>query len=215
MPGMQRRLIEVVSTQAGGNPSQAIIRWREYLPKEGDVARRHIACQGSSGVTWGDPVNITATMNADSHPFSRIANVTRGDRGRGGGGGGDTDELGADPNWHWMKVTENTSPTRADRLVYNHTPDDKWRTTRPFGINHREDPQKKHPGGMTVHLDRNTVDLATHEGVWGDKCAERVEGEDVVLSYSDGSMKEAGSFGSGAWYVKGGTLRYSHKEFPG
>ena len=42
-----------------------------------------------------------------------------------------------------------------------------------------------------------------------------MEGEDVVLSYSDGPEKEAGTFGSGDCHVKGETLRYSHKEFPG
>ena len=91
----------------------------------------------------------------------------------------------------------------------------RWAATRPFGINHREDPEAKHPDGMTVHLDYGTDDLTTHEGDWDDKCAKRVGGKDVVLSYSDGSVKEAGASGSGAWHVKGGTVRYPHKEFPG
>ena len=60
---------------------------------------------------------------------------------------------------------------------------------------------------MIVHLDGNTEGLATHEGACGDKCVERVEGEDVVISYSDGPLKEAGAFGSGAWHVKGGIPR--------
>ena len=91
----------------------------------------------------------------------------------------------------------------------------RWKATSPFGINHREDPETEHPDGMNVHLDGGTEDLATHEGDWDDKCAKRVEEEDVVLSYSGGSVKEAGTFGSGGWHVKGGTLMYSHKEFPG
>ena len=37
----------------------------------------------------------------------------------------------------------------------------------------------------------------------------------MAISYSGGSAKEAGTFGSGAWYIKGGTLRYSSREFPG
>ena len=44
---------------------------------------------------------------------------------------------------------------------------------------------------------------------------ERVEGEDVALSYSDGSVKEAGTFGPGAWHIKGSTMKYSHREYPG
>ena len=97
-----------------------------------------------------------------------------------------------------MKVTENTSPIGADRLVYDHTPDDKWKTTGPYGINHREDPQTEHPDGMIVHLDGNAEDLATHGGVWDDKCVERVEGENVILSYSDGSVKGGGNLRLGS-----------------
>ena len=46
MPGMPKRLIEVVSTQAGDNPSQAIVRGWEYPPKESDVVRRYSTRQG-------------------------------------------------------------------------------------------------------------------------------------------------------------------------
>ena len=67
---------------------------------------------------------------------------------------------------------------------------------------------------MIANSGGGTDDLATHEGDWDDKCVEPVEGEDVVLSYSDGHLKEAGAFGSGAWHVKGGTPRYTHKELP-
>ena len=85
MPGMQRRLIEVDSTQVGNSPSQAIIRGWEYLPKESDVPkrpRRYSARLGSSGVTCGGPRGIAATLNADSYPLFRVANVAWG----GGGG---------------------------------------------------------------------------------------------------------------------------------
>ena len=99
--------------------------------------------------------------------------------------------------------------------MYEHSPEIGWRKTRPYGVNHREDPEVEHPNGMSVRLDGDAEDLATFDGGWDDKCVERVEGEDVVLSYSDGSVKEAGTFGSGAWHIKGGTMRYSHKEFPG
>ena len=40
MPNMEKRLIGVVSTQAGEDPAQAIIRGWEYLPEEKDVARK-------------------------------------------------------------------------------------------------------------------------------------------------------------------------------
>ena len=64
-------------------------------------------------------------------------------------------------------------------------------------------PETEHPDGMIVHLDGDAEDLVTHEGAWDDKCVGRVEGEDVVLSYSDGPVKETGTSGSGAWHVKG------------
>ena len=91
----------------------------------------------------------------------------------------------------------------------------RWAATRPFGINHREDPETEYPDGITVHLDGDTEDLAPHEGVRDDKCVGRVEGGDVVLSYSEGPVKEVGTFGSGRWRAKGGTLLYSYKELPG
>ena len=37
----------------------------------------------------------------------------------------------------------------------------------------------------------------------------------MVLSYSDWPVKEAGAFGSGALHTKGGTMKYSRKEYPG
>ena len=97
--------------------------------------------------------------------------------------------------------------------MYEHIPEDRWTATRTFGVNRREDPETEHPDGMTGHLGGDMDDLATNGGDWGDKCVERVEGEDVVLPYSDGPVKGVGTFCSGACHVKGGTLRYSHKDF--
>ena len=57
-----------------------------------------------------------------------------------------------------MKVAENTSLAGADRLVYEHTPEDRWKATRPFGINHREDPEAEHPDRMTVRPGGGTGD---------------------------------------------------------
>ena len=37
----------------------------------------------------------------------------------------------------------------------------------------------------------------------------------MVLSYSDSSVKESGTIGSGAWHVKGCSLSYSHKKYQG
>ena len=41
------------------------------------------------------------------------------------------------------------------------------------------------------------------------------KGEDGLLFYSDELVKEAGTFGSGARHLKGGTMKYSHTEHRG
>ena len=55
---------------------------------------------------------------------------------------------------------------------------------------------------MSISTEIRTTWPGAHGGDWDNKCVERVEGEDVVLPYSDGSVKEAEIFGSGAWHVK-------------
>ena len=65
---------------------------------------------------------------------------------------------------------------------------------------------------MVVRLNGDDNDLVTSEGGWDNDCVERVHGKDVVISYSGGSVKESGEFGSGAWHIKGGTMKYPHKE---
>ena len=84
MPNMKKRLIGVVSAQVGDDPSQAIIRGWEYLPKESEVTGRYSALLGASGLTRGNPREITTTLNGNSHPFFRVANVAWGGRGDGG-----------------------------------------------------------------------------------------------------------------------------------
>ena len=36
-----------------------------------------------------------------------------------------------------------------------------------------------------------------------------------MLSYSDGPVKDSEAIGSGVWHVKGYSLTYSHREYPG
>ena len=52
-------------------------------------------------------------------------------------------------------------------------------------------------GGIATAAEFSELVLAGVEGEWNADCVERIEGEDVVLSYSDGSLREAGTFGSG------------------
>ena len=80
---------------------------------------------------------------------------------------------------------------------------------------YREDSSKPETHKLAVGLDGAESDLTVSDGKWDDKCAEQEDGQDTVLSYSGGSMKDCGTIGSGAWHVKGCSLAYSHTEYPG
>ena len=68
---------------------------------------------------------------------------------------------------------------------------------------------------MRVRLGGAAPDMVKSQGDWGEDCVEVDGGREVVLSYSDGSVKESGTIGSGAWHVKGCPLSHSHQEYPG
>ena len=91
----------------------------------------------------------------------------------------------------------------------------KWRKARPYGINYREDSSKPGTHKLVVRLDGTEDDLTVSDWKWDVKCVEQEDGQDTVLSYSDGSMKDCGTIGSGVWHVKGCSLAYSHREYPG
>ena len=67
---------------------------------------------------------------------------------------------------------------------------------------------------MRVRLDGGTPDMIKSQGNWSEDCVEIDGGKEVVLSYSDGSVKDSGTIGSGACHVKGCSLWYSHQEYP-
>ena len=77
----------------------------------------------------GHPGKITATLNGGAHPFFRMANVTRGDKGVGDKPA--IGELGGSPAWNWMRVAENTFPAGANRHVYEHVPEGGWERHGP------------------------------------------------------------------------------------
>ena len=92
---------------------------------------------------------------------------------------------------------------------------DKWREARPFGIDYREDSSKPNTHKLIVRLDSTADDLTDSGGTWDEKCIEKEDGQDTVVSYSGGSMKDCGTVRSGAWRVKGCSLAYSHRGYPG
>ena len=61
---------------------------------------------------------------------------------------------------------------------------------------------------MQVRLDGGATDVVKSQGNWSDECVETEGGEEVVLTYPDGSVKESGTTGSGARHVKGCSLSY-------
>ena len=79
----------------------------------------------------------------------------------------------------------------------------KWRETRPFGIGYRGNSSKPDTHDLIVRLDGTADDLTDSNGTWDENCVETEGGQDTVLSYSDGPVKDSGTAGSGTWHVKG------------
>ena len=73
-----------------------------------------------------------------------------------------------------------------------------WRTTRPYGIDYKEDSSKPHTHDFIVRLDGTPGDLTDSDWAWNANCVEHEDGLDPVLSYSGGSVKDPGAAGSGA-----------------
>ena len=51
------------------------------------------------------------------------------------------------------------------------------------------------------------------QGDLNEDCVGMGNGKEVVLSYSDGSVKDSETSGPGAWHVKGCSLSHSHREY--
>ena len=99
-----------------------------------------------------------------------------------------------------MTTSENQYMAPKD---YYPVAEDKWRKTRPFGIDHREDSFKPDTYDLIVHIYGTANDLTDSNGTWDENCVETEGGQDTVLSYSDGPVKDSGTAGSGTWHVKG------------
>ena len=97
---------------------------------------------------------------------------------------------------------------------YRSDKEKEWRKARPCGIDYKEDYSKPKTHNMKVRLDGGAADMVKSQGDWSDDCVETEDGRQVVLSYSDGSVKYCGTTGSGAWHVKDYSLSYSHQEYP-
>ena len=93
-----------------------------------------------------------------------------------------------------MSEHEKTDP----QTYYRPDKEKEWRKARPYGIDCKEDYSKPETHGMRVRLDGGTPDMIESQENWSEGCVEMGGGKEVVLSYSDGSVKESGTTGSGA-----------------
>ena len=101
------------------------------------------------------------------------------------------------------------------QLYYRPNREKEWRTARPYGIDYKGGFSRPKTHNMKVRLDGGATEMTKSQGNWSDECAETEDGQEVVLTYSDGSVKESGTIGSGAGHVKGCSLSHSHQEYPG
>ena len=113
-----------------------------------------------------------------------------------------------------MELDGNSRKPVQSTKDYPHVPDGAWKTTRPYGIDYKEDSSKQATHDLKVRLGGTPDDLIDSRGVWKENCVEKEDGLDTVLSYSAGSVKDSGRTGSGAWHVKGCFLVHSHEGTP-
>ena len=105
------------------------------------------------------------------------------------------------------------------QLHYRPGREKEWRTARPYGIDYKEDYSRPKTHDMKVCLDGGATDMIKSQENWSDECVETEGGKEVALTYSDGSVKENGTIGPGAWHVKGCSLSssvstHSSLQFP-
>ena len=69
--------------------------------------------------------------------------------------------MGGKLQWNWMEMVESQ-----DDAPKNYFPklQESWRTTRPCGINYKEDSSKEDTQDMVARLDGMASDLAASQG---------------------------------------------------
>ena len=178
---------------------------RRYAPTKSSNNRRSPRL-GDTGRLWGDPVIVCITITSRCQQHVHLATGTRkilGGRDRR------ISLLGGGKKWYWMTLSENQPRVPKD---YGPAAANEWRETRPFGIDYKENSSKPDTHDPTVRLAGTPRDLTDSGGEWDEKCVEKENGQDTLLSYLGGSMKDCGTIGSGAWHVKECSLAYLHRE---
>ena len=122
-------------------------------------------------------------MEKSCHAHILMASVTRREAGKGDIPG--TCFFGGEPEWNWMELVESQLTYRPKREVYQHSVEDKWRTTRPYSAEYKEDSTEENAHEMVLCIGGTPSDLTSPGGTWGEKCTENENGHDAVPSYSD------------------------------
>ena len=192
-------LMEVCSPQEDPDGKGSLLRGWEYAPTESSNNRRSPRL-GATGRLWGDPVITRIMITPSCQRHVHLAAITRKNLS-------DTDRritlVGEGRKWYWMTTSENQH--RAPKDYYPAT-ENEWRVIHPFGIDYREDSSKPDIQDLIVRFDDTSRDLTDSIGTWDEKCVEKEDGQDTVLSYSDGSTKDCGTAGPRACHVNGCSL---------
>ena len=193
------------SSQEAPEGGASLIRGWKYTPTGGSSNRTNPRLK-STGKLWGNPRIACIRLTPSCQEHVHLAATTRK---QVGGTDKRTVLMGGERKWYWMAMSEDQHRVPKDYSPAAHA---KWREARPFGTNYREDSSKPGTRKLVVRLDGTEGDLTVSDRTWDEKCAEQEDGQDTVLSYSDGSMKDCGTIRSGTWHVKGCSPAYSHRE---
>ena len=145
---------------------------------------------------------MTITTEPKCQTPIRVANVTKGESGDTDNPG--TSFMGGKPRSHWIKMAEGYPHDGGTPKDYYPKSGTDLRHTHPYDIDYKEDSSREYthatfvrPGGRG-----STSDMTVSQGAWDKGCVETEGGQEVVLSYSDGSVKDSGTIESGAWHFK-------------
>ena len=76
---------------------------------------------------------------------------------------------------------------------YRPKKENQWQQARPYSVDYKEDFVKPETHGTRVRLGGRTRDMIKSQGCWNEDCVEICGGKEVVVSYSDGSVKDSGT----------------------
>ena len=82
-----------------------------------------------------------------------------------------------------MEMVESHPQNGSAPKNYRPKLEEDWLKTRPYGTNYKENSSKEDTHDMVIRVDGTASDITSSQGTWGEKCTEKEDGHDVVLSY--------------------------------